>query len=341
MNISEKLPGLKFPVLARDEVAEDERLLKLFWNRAELKKGLQALDGQLHTLRNRLKQQESANSRLQDQMERLEVLLGNPERGPEALVHFALRNLWRECRTQLEQFAEELRRQRQEHERKRQLAEFKQDRQERLKLAEHRLAEAGSGLAAEQARLEDGRRRLGRLSGFWNYLRRRGQEADVAAQLAKVAEAERQCADLREAHRTIDKEPWPEFPGLSVEGRRAVNLAVIALAQLLCMRLAGSRLARDARQATHRRVQDVRYGSREECLARLDDIAAAMTAVRSRARLAVEIRAGADRLRAAVSWRTPTDVMPSPASLPATGSGLEVGNVLIDDYWDVYKVLLR
>jgi len=341
MNLSEKLPGLKLPALARDEAADDERLLKLFWNRAELKKELQALDEQLHTLRNRLKQQESANSRLQDQVEQLEVLLGTPERGPEALVHFALRNLWRECRTQLEQFSEELRRQRQEHERKRQLAEFKQDRKERLEVAERRLAEAGSVLAAERARLEEGRQRLARLSGFWNYFRRREQEAELVAQRARAEDAERQSADLQEAHRTIEKEPWPEFPGLSVDGRRAVNLAVIALAQLLCLRLAPSGVARDARQANHRRVQDVRYGSREECLARLDEIAAAMTAVRSRAGLAADIRAGAERLRAAVSWRTPADVVPSPASLPGVGGGSEIGNVLIDDYWDVYKVLLR
>jgi len=341
MNLSEKLPGLKLPALARDEAAEDERLLKLFWNRAELKKELQALDEQLHTLRNRLKQQESANSRLQDQVEQLEVLLGTPERGPEALVHFALRNLWRECRTQLEQFADELRRQRQEHERKRQLAEFKQDRKERLEVAERRLAEAGSVLAAERARLEDGRQRLARLSGFWNYSRRRKQEAELVAQRARVEDAERQSTDLHEAHRTIEKEPWPEFPGLSVEGRRAVNLAVIALAQLLCLRLARSGVACDARQANHRRVQDVRYGSREECLARLDDVAAAMTAVGSRAGLAADIRAGAERLRTAVSWRTSGDVVPSPASLPAIGGEVEIGNVLIDDYWDVYKVLLR
>jgi len=341
MNVSEKLPVLRLPLLARNEVAEDERLLKLFWNRAELKKELQALDEQLHSLRNRLKQQESANSRLQDQIDQLEVLLGNPERGPEALVHFALRNLWRECRMQLEQFAEELRRQRQEHERKRQLVEFKQDRQERQRLADERLAEAGSVLAAERARLEDGSMRLSRMSGFWNTFRRRRQEANVAAQRARVGEAERQSADLQEARRTIEKEPWPEFPGLSVEGRRTVNLAVIALAQLLCLRLAPSGVAGDARQATHRRVQDVRYGSREECLARLDGIAAAMAAVRSRTGLAADVRLRTERLRAAVHWRTPADVVPGPASLPATEDDVGAGNVLIDDYWDIYKVLLR
>ena len=127
LNIPEKLSVLRLPVLAKPEEDEQERLLKLFWNRAELKKELQGLDEQLHNLRNRLKQQESANSRLQEQQEQLEAILARPSRAPDALVHFALRGLWRACRAQLEQLASDLRRQRQDKERKRQLAEFQAD----------------------------------------------------------------------------------------------------------------------------------------------------------------------------------------------------------------------
>lgn len=36
MNLTEKWPALRLPVVARDDVVEDERLLKLFWNRAEI-----------------------------------------------------------------------------------------------------------------------------------------------------------------------------------------------------------------------------------------------------------------------------------------------------------------
>ena len=42
-----------------------------------------------------------------------------------------------------------------------------------------------------------------------------------------------------------------------------------------------------------------------------------------------------------MSWRSPEDVLPVPASLSGAGDDPEAGNVLIDDYWDVYKVLLR
>jgi hypothetical protein len=341
MNLTEKWPGLRLPAVSRSDAAEDERLIKLFWNRAELKKELQSLDDELHNLRNRIKQQEGANSRLQEELEKLEVLLGDAERGPDALVHFALRNLWRECRRQLESFASDLRRQRQEHERKRQLVGFQNDRQERLKLAEERLAESHAAVESERARLRECEQELARRRAFWHHFRRRELTVALETQRVRLAEVERQLADLREAQRTIEKEPWPEFPGLSIQGRRAVNLAVIAYAQLLVVRLAGNGLAYEARQATHRRVQDERHGSRADCLARLDEVGAGIRMVKAQQEIAPEIRKFTERLKQSVAWRCDDDVIPTPSSLPPVAEDGQGGNVLIDDYWDVYRALLR
>ena len=54
--LPDKWSQLKLPSIGKPDAAEQERLLKLFWNRAELKKELQGLDDQLHNLRNKLKQ---------------------------------------------------------------------------------------------------------------------------------------------------------------------------------------------------------------------------------------------------------------------------------------------
>jgi hypothetical protein len=341
MNLTEKWPALRLPIVAREPPVDDERLLKLFRNRAELKKELQGLDDELHNLRNRIKQQEGANSRLQEQIEQLEVALGTAERGPGLLVHFGLRNLWRECRAQLDNFAGDLRRQRQDHERKRQLAEFQNDQKERLKLAEERLLESKAVVESERARLADGQRRLQSLNAFWHYFRRREQTFELEAQRARLADAERQLADMKQAQRTIEKEPWPEFGGLSVQGRRAINLAVIAYAQLLVSRLAGIGLASEARLATHRRVQDVRPAARAECFAELDKIARGTTMVKDQAGIAPEIRAITERLKGAVTWRSQDDVVPTPSSLPSLAADGQGGNVLIDDYWDLHSILAR
>jgi len=340
--LPDKWSQLKLPSIGKPDPAEQERLLKLFWNRAELKKELQGLDDQLHGLRNKLKQQENANARLQQQIEQLEMLLGNPERGFDALVHFGLKALWRACREQLERFASDLKRDRQDAQRKQQLAEFQSDRAERLKVADERLRQAKEVADAESERLRQRVERMTKLKGFWNYFRRRELAAEIAAQRERCVVAERQFADMRESHRTIEKEPWPEFPGLTIDGRRSVNLAVIAYAQILYARLAPSGLAMDSRLANNRSVESAKHGGLEACLARIREISQALAQVGSQEGLAPHIRARVEKMAKGATWRNATETVPQPASLPpAAAGGVPDANVLVDDYWDVYKVLLR
>ena len=340
--LPDKWSQLKLPSIGKADPAEQERLLKLFWNRAELKKELQSLDDQLHNLRNKLKQQENANSRLQKQLEQLEVLLGNSERGVDALVHFGLKALWRACREQLEKFAAELKRERQDAQRKLQLAEFQNDRSERLKVADERLRQAQEIADAERGRLRQHEERMGQLRQFWHYFKRRALTTEILAQRERCVVVERNLGDMQESHRTIEKEPWPEFPGLTIEGRRLVNLAVIAYAQHLFARLAVSGLAMDARLANNRSVESAKHGNLDACLARLREIAQALALVNAQDGLLAEIQKRGEKMMPAATWRNANETVPQPASLPpaATG-GVPDANVLVDDYWDVYKVLLR
>ncbi|MGH8252136.1 MAG: hypothetical protein ACREVI_15835 [Steroidobacteraceae bacterium] len=340
--LPDKWPQLKLPSIGKNDPAEQERLLKLFWNRAELKKELQGLDDQLHNLRNKLKQQENANNRLQQQLEQLEILLGNPERGFDALVHFGLKALWRACREQLDKFADELKRDRQDAQRKQQLAEFQQDRAERLKVADERLRQAQEVADSERERLRQQEERLSQLRKFWHYFKRRELAAEIVTQQQRCVAAERQLDDMRESHRTIEKEPWPEFPGLTIDGRRSVNLAVIAYAQLLFAKLAVSGLAMDARLANNRSVESAKHGSLDACLTRIREIAAALAGVNAQNGVIAEVKRRGEKMAATATWRNATETVPQPASLPpaATG-GVPDANVLVDDYWDVYKVLLR
>jgi len=340
--LPDKWSQLKLPSINKADPAEQERLLKLFWNRAELKKELQSLDDQLHNLRNKLKQQENANSRLQQQLEQLEVLLGSPERGMDALVHFGLKALWRACREQLEKFAAELKREHTDAQRKQQLAEFQADRAERLKVADERLRQAQEVGAAERERLAQFETRLGQLQRFWHYFKRRDLAPAIVAQRERCATADRHLDDMREAHRTIEKEPWPEFPGLTIENRRLVNLAVIAYAQHFFARLAVSGLAMDSRLANNRSVESAKHGNLEACLARLREIAQALAMVGAQDGLVTEIKKRGEKMSGSATWRNANETVPQPASIPpaATG-GVPDANVLVDDYWDVYKVLLR
>lgn len=346
MNLGDRISGFRLPLLTPRREVDEDRLLKLFWNRAELKRELGGLDEQLYQLRDRLKQQEAATGRVADELESLETLLGNPDVGFGALVHFQLRGLWRACHAQLDQFGSELRRQQEDRERKRQLVEFHQDRQSRLKLADDRLAEAQALLDVEAAAARSIDERLAQATGVFFYFRRRQLLSEQATQRVRLDEASRRLEDLREARRTIEKEPWPEFPGLQLDGRRTINLAIVAYAQLLYARLAESGLALQARLARQKSVHDTRYGSREECTAVMGEIADALKRVRGQKEDAAEIRSRTELLRSVVTYRHSQDAVPDAASLPSafpgrSGISIREPNVLADDYWDVYRVLLR
>jgi hypothetical protein len=346
MSIGDKINSLRLPLIgARRNAEEHERLLKLYWNRAELKKELASLDDELYQLRDRLKQQEAATQRAHEERESLETLLGNPELGFGALVHFQLNGLWRACHVQLEQFASELRRQQEDRERKRQLVEFHQERQSRIGLSAERMAEAHDALQVEEETAAALKAQLGAATGIWRYFRRRRLADRSARQGAQLAQARRYLDDMREAKRTIEKEPWPEFGGLSLEGRRAINIAVIAYAQLLYARLAESGLALHARLARTRSVHESNYGARAECESLMTEIAAGVSIVKSQKDIAAEIRTRTEALKGTATYRHPEDTVPDPGSLPSAflGRGVPVRepNVLIDDYWDLYTALLR
>ena len=345
MSIGDKISSWTQPRgVAKRSSDEQQRLLKLYWNRAELKKALGGLDDQRHQLQDRLKQQEAATQRAIDERDALETLLGNPELGAGALVHFQLRGLWRACHTQLQQFGSELRRQQQERERKRAMAEFQQERLARTRLAEARLAEASQALDAEDGQLAAVRQRLAAAQGLWHYFARHGLREQHARQSARTLQARGRLDDMREAQRTIEKEPLPEFGGLSLEGRRAINIAVIAYAQMLYAMLAGSGLAERARLARARSIHESNYGARPQCEALMVEIAAAAALVRSKQDFFAEIRVRTDELRRAAHYGQPADPVPEPGSLPPALRGAATGgreaNVLSDDYWDLYAVLL-
>jgi hypothetical protein len=347
VSIGDRISALKVPLLgSRRDPAEQERLLKLYWNRAELKKELGSLDDQLYQLRDRLKQEEAATERVREEKESLEVLLGNPELGFGALVHFQLRALWKACTVMLEQFGSELKRQQEDRERKRQLVEFHQDRQARVRLAEERLGEASASLAADEQQHETLRAELATLTSFWHYFRRRRRTEQLARVAAARDRARQYLSDMTDAKRTIEKEPWPEFAGIALEGRRAINVAVLAYAQLLYARLAESGLAQQARLARQKSVHEQNYGAQAECLQRMTEIGAALALVRSQKELAQEIRTRSERIKATIRYPDPADALPEAASLPSSiidrdgGVPVREPNVMADDYWEVGTVLL-
>src|ERR1700761_8484626 len=116
--------------------------MQLFQNRAGLKKAYADLKDEFHLLRDRLKQQEGATIRIQEQMDALGDLLGDPKTGFGALVFYQLRALWKLCHQQLASFAGDLTRQQEARELAKHNADAEAAKQERLAAVDERLRAA-------------------------------------------------------------------------------------------------------------------------------------------------------------------------------------------------------
>jgi hypothetical protein len=319
----------------RQVPAEDERLVALFRNRAQLKQELLALDEERHRLLDRLKLQEGATMRVEEQLDALEQYLGRPSEGYKCLAYFQLRAVWRAASGRVEQFATELARQQKDRERKSQLAAFEAAKRGRVADVDRELVEArvlADQLQAEQRLAEQ---RLEALSGFWNHFRRKRLREAIGARRVRIDAALTQVTDLGDRRHEAEAEPPPTFEGLSLEGRRAINLAVIAYAEALRERLAAEGLADLARETTRRRVYDADYGGREECVSLMQRAARAIGEIGGMHDDLAALKGRTDALRGAARYRGAADTVPSPDSLRTAGQ------VLTDEYWDVYKALLR
>src|SRR5262249_15408057 len=118
-----QLGFIKLPFRKDAPQDEEERVLALFRNRAELKKAYGELQEEIYRLKDRVKQREGAPQRVQEMLGALEAPLGIPESASPALVFYQLRRLWQSGREIIEQFIADLSRQQDERERRQHVAE--------------------------------------------------------------------------------------------------------------------------------------------------------------------------------------------------------------------------
>jgi hypothetical protein len=342
MRLREGLRRLALRLRGREPSIEDERLVALFRNRIELKKELNALDDERHRLLDRLKLQEGSTMRVEEQISALEQYLGRPDEGYKSLAYFQLKAVYRAAARRVEQFGAELQRQQKDRERKAQLAAFDRDRRTRIDAVERELAEARVLEDQLQAEQKLARQRLAQLGGFWNYFRRRRLTEGIEDRALRIEATETLLTDLGDRIHAITAEAPPVFEGLSLDGRRAVNLAVIAYAEQLYDRLAPDRLAELARQTTLQRVFDAQYGAPAQCQALMQRAAQAAAEVERTPEDLADIKARTDRMRRVVTYRNDTETVPLAESLSAANAGgPRRPNMLVDEYWDVYGALVR
>jgi predicted nuclease with TOPRIM domain len=263
--------------------------------------------------------------------------------------------MWRTAALRVEQFAKEL--------------EIQRDRRERAQLHESALAKRKRRLDAineklgelaqkrkevidEQNRLEQ---RLANMNLLMKLLRgRKARKQIQGINAGRVALEDRiqECNQLVEG---IQGEPLPELEGLSLESRRLINVAIIALAQHLVAHFAEHDLASLAKTSTQRPVADMKFGDRSLCDRMVERIRERVEELRTSKSVADQVRKRTDILIGEMKYRNDTDSVPRPDCVEeitmsfgadpgnslmrrATDAPLRI-NVLDENYWDIFAVL--
>ena len=336
-----------------DDPEDDHRVLTLFRNRAELKKAYGELQEEVYRLKDRIKQQEGATARVQEMLGSLESRLGLTETAYPALVFYQLRAMWQRGREILEQFTAELAAQQEERERRALFVEFN-----RVQFARRQAAEGAMRTA--QAQFNDAEQfvtqltaRRAVLTRFWHYFKRRELDRRLTGARTALDLATRHLEQSRADVATVEGTQPPEFPGLSVDARRAINVTAIAYAEVLCLRLADTSLVSLAKEAMGRREPVDAYGGRPECEALIALIARARLILEGKDNVAQDVKSRSDEMRQRARYRNAQDTSPTAESMSLADTDVLAGkplgataaarmpNVLAEDTWDLFRVLLR
>jgi len=333
---------------SREPSQDSEKLLHLYWNRAELKKEFANLRKEQYRLRDLVKQQEGETARVQQKLDHLEALLVEPESASNVLVYYQLRALADRCERKVANFAEQLKQQREQKLHNRLLVAWNDERARETRVLDRKLLEIRNSTLELEDRLSHEKSRLMAMSGFLKIFRRRAVTQVLDKLRERIAGLQLEEREVQEKLEQVRNRKPPENPGLDIPTKRSINFMILSYAQQLYLHFGDPDFSALVKEASDKSVGAVRYGTIADCdhlqgrirrrvesMEKANDVAAVL---QKRAQLIGEkakFRAEDDAVPVATSVATVYDVR-------ADGSAeTSKGNLLGENYWGLARYLSR
>jgi hypothetical protein len=331
-----------------DKSQDSEKLLNLYWNRAELKKEFAGMRKEQFKLQDRIKQQEGATARLQQKLDHLEQLLIDPAWARNVVVFYQLRGLALRCQRKLAKFAEQLKQQREQRQHNSLLVQWNEQRTREMKVVESRIAEQQAAILRLEGQLQAERQRLLSMSGFLKFFRRRSVTAILDKLAAQIDEAAQHEQSLRQKLDEIRTRRPPENQGLDLQTKRSINFMILSFAQQLLLHFADNDMAALAKEASEKSVGAINYGAPRECDQMLTRIQKRLAMMEQNTDFAAILQNRAKMIAEKALFRTESDTVPIAGTVTTmfdidkngTVSTSE-SNLLGENYWGIAKILSR
>ena len=249
-----------------EEKAEDsDKLMELYWNRAELKKEFAGMRKEKYRLQERIKEQEGTTARIQQKLDHLEDLLVDNEWAHNVVVHYQLRGLGLRAERKLARFAEQLKQQREQKKHNSLLVDWNERRKQEARALESEILEKRDRTQQLEDQLQAEQRRLTSMNAFTRLFRGRSAMKlidSLALELEVTVQEDQALHDSIEE--IMNREP-PDHEGLDIAAKRSINLMILAFAQQLYIQFDDAGIARQVKDATDKSVGAINFGTPYEC----------------------------------------------------------------------------
>lgn len=256
-----------------EKTEDSDKLMELYWNRAELKKEFAGMRKEQYRLHDRIKEQEGKTARIQQQLDHLEGLLVDPEWAHNVVVFYQLRGLGKKTGRKLARFAEQLKQQRERKKHDSLLDCWNEERKEEARVIEDEILRNKDLIQQLEDQLQSEQRRLTSMNALMRVFRGRAvmRLVDGLAEQLEVAvqEDQRLHDGLEEL---MNREP-PDHQGLDIAAKRSINLMILSFAQQLYLQFDRDGIAKLVKESTEKSVGAINYGTPHECQQILERVA--------------------------------------------------------------------
>lgn len=333
---------------SQDDAGDSEKLLELYWNRAELKKEFANLRDETFKLKDQIKTEQGNTARAHQKFEHVENLLLDPEWAHSVVVFYQLRALNLRCRAKLAGFAEQLKQQREKRQHSRLLEEWNARRQAEVEALEARVIEQRENKQMLEDRLQSERHRFSMMGGFMRFFRGRSMKKLLDQIADDIASAQQQEAILQTELTAVRYREAPDTQGLDVGSKRSINLMILSYAQELYLHFEDDDLASLAKESGERSVGAVRYGSKADCDFLLKKITERSNCMARANTVADLLKQRAVLLAEGATYRDDEEAVPASESVNTLYHFSKQGtaqrkavDIIGENYWDIAKVFSR
>jgi hypothetical protein len=331
-----------------EEVQDNDKLVDLFRNRAELKKEFAALRNEKYQLQDRVKQHEGATARVQQKMDHLESLLLDREWVHNVVAFYQLRRMAAHCNAKLARFAEQLKQQREQKTHSKAMARWSAERDAKAAEIEEAIGQRRLKTQMLEDQLQAERHKLTTMNGVSKMLRGKGLDAEIAQITTRIELSQAKESELLRSLEGVHSATPPDQEGLDVATKRSINFMILSFAQQLYLHFEEDNLAAMAKEASEKSVGAVNYGTKYECDEIIALIEKRWDTMESATEHAEVMKKRAQLIAEHAMFRNDDDVIPAPGTA-ATVYAIDANgvvkrkdaNLIGDNYFGIAKVLSR